>query len=84
MEARTKHILELGAKCLEIVILPGEEDLGKSQITAQASASYDDVGASPSLRQQEQRDNDGHGATAKEVLTKKVHQEEQCHNLPCL
>ncbi|XP_068877263.1 E3 ubiquitin-protein ligase DTX3L [Aphelocoma coerulescens] len=72
VEARTKHILELGAKCLEIVILPGEGDPGKSQITAQASASYDDVTASPSLPQQEQRDNDGYGATAKELLTKKI------------
>ncbi|NXJ23473.1 DTX3L ligase, partial [Dicrurus megarhynchus] len=72
VEARTKHTLELGAKCLEIVILPGEGDPGKSQVTAQASASYDDVAASPSLPQQEQRDNDGHGATAKELLTKKI------------
>ncbi|XP_031969846.1 E3 ubiquitin-protein ligase DTX3L [Corvus moneduloides] len=72
VEARTKHSLELGAKCLEIVILPGEGDPGKSQITAQASASYADVTASPSLPQQEQRDNDGHGATAKELLTKKI------------
>ncbi|NWT78218.1 DTX3L ligase, partial [Lanius ludovicianus] len=74
VEARTNHILELGAKCVEIVILPGEGDPGKSQITAQASASYDDddVAASPSLPQQEQQDNDGHGATAKEALTKKI------------
>ncbi|NXH94954.1 DTX3L ligase, partial [Pachycephala philippinensis] len=71
VESRTKHVLELGEKCLEIVILPGEGDPGKSQVTAQASASYD-VAASPSLPQQEQRDNDGHGATAKEVLTKKI------------
>ncbi|NXA66177.1 DTX3L ligase, partial [Mohoua ochrocephala] len=72
VESRTKHILELGAKCLEIVILPGEGDPGKSQVTAQASASYDDTAASPSLPQQEQWDNDGRGATAKEVLTKKI------------
>ncbi|NWT07826.1 DTX3L ligase, partial [Vireo altiloquus] len=71
VESRTKHVLELGARCLEIVILPGEGDLGKSQVTAQASASYD-VAASPSLPQQEQRDKDDHGATAKEVLTKKI------------
>ncbi|NXY63931.1 DTX3L ligase, partial [Callaeas wilsoni] len=72
VESRTKHILELGEKCLEIVILPGEGDPGKSRVTAQASASYDNVAASPSLPQQEQRDDDGHGATAKEVLTKKI------------
>ncbi|NXS31107.1 DTX3L ligase, partial [Pomatostomus ruficeps] len=72
VESRTKHILELGAKCLEIVILPGEGDLCKSQVTAQASASHDDVTARASLPQQEQQDNDGHGATAKEVLTKKI------------
>ncbi|NXC61111.1 DTX3L ligase, partial [Aleadryas rufinucha] len=72
VESRTKHVLKLGAKCLDIVILPGEGDPGNSQVTAQASASYDDIAASPSLPQQEQRDNDGHGATAKEVLTKKI------------
>ncbi|NXI80760.1 DTX3L ligase, partial [Rhipidura dahli] len=72
VEARAKHTLELGAKSLEIVILPGEGDPGKSQVTAQASASYDDIAASPSLPQQEQRDISGHGATAKEVLTKKI------------
>ncbi|NWV47622.1 DTX3L ligase, partial [Daphoenositta chrysoptera] len=72
VESRTKHILELGEKCLEIAILPGEGDPGKSQFTAQASASYNDVAASPSLPQQQQQDNHGHGATAKEVLTKKI------------
>ncbi|NXE34360.1 DTX3L ligase, partial [Ptilorrhoa leucosticta] len=72
VESRTKHVLELGAKCLEIVILPREGGPDKSQVTAQASASYDDVAANPSQPQQEQRDNDGHGATAKEVLTKKI------------
>ncbi|NWV19130.1 DTX3L ligase, partial [Origma solitaria] len=72
VESRTKHILELGGKCLEIIILPGEGDPGKSQVTVQASASYSDIAASPSLPQQEQWDNDGHGATAKEVLTKKI------------
>ncbi|NXS80177.1 DTX3L ligase, partial [Erpornis zantholeuca] len=72
VESRTKHTLELDTKSVEIVILPGGEDLGKSQVTAQASASSDDVAASPSLPQQEQRDNDDRGATAKEVLTKKI------------
>ncbi|NXO07480.1 DTX3L ligase, partial [Oriolus oriolus] len=72
VESRSKHVLELGAKCLEIVILPGEGDPGKSQVTAQASASYDDIAASPSLPQQQQWDSNGPGATAKEVLTKKI------------
>ncbi|NXA93471.1 DTX3L ligase, partial [Melanocharis versteri] len=72
VESRTKHILAWDAKNLEIVILPGEGDPGKSRVTAQASASYDAVAASPSLPQQEQRDSNGHGATAKEVLTKKI------------
>ncbi|NWW10074.1 DTX3L ligase, partial [Oreocharis arfaki] len=72
VESRTKHFLELGAKHVEIVILPGGGDPGQSQVTAQASASYDTITASPSLPQQEQQDHDGHGATAKEVLTKKI------------
>ncbi|NXU15687.1 DTX3L ligase, partial [Pardalotus punctatus] len=72
VESRTKHILELGGNCLEIIILPGEGDPGKSQVTVQASPSNHDVAASRSLPQQEQWDNDGHGATAKDVLTKKI------------
>ncbi|XP_058695357.1 E3 ubiquitin-protein ligase DTX3L [Poecile atricapillus] len=71
VESRTKHTLELGAKCLEIVILPGEGDPGKSQFTAEASVNYS-VAASPSLPQREQRDNGGFGATIKEDLTKKI------------
>ncbi|NXQ57733.1 DTX3L ligase, partial [Anthoscopus minutus] len=69
VESRTKHVLELGAKCLEIVILPGKEDPGKSRLTAQASASYSNVAAGPSLPQ---RDSRGYGATTKEGLTKKI------------
>ncbi|NWI42239.1 DTX3L ligase, partial [Picathartes gymnocephalus] len=72
VESRAEHVLVLGAKCLEIVILSGEGDPGNSRVTAQPSASYHNVAASPSLPQQEQRDNDAHGATAKEVLTKKI------------
>ncbi|XP_062354135.1 E3 ubiquitin-protein ligase DTX3L isoform X1 [Cinclus cinclus] len=72
VESRTKHTLELGAKCLEISILPGEGDPGKSRVTAQASASDKEIAASPALPQQEQRDNGSHGATAKEDLTKKI------------
>ncbi|KAM4897569.1 E3 ubiquitin-protein ligase DTX3L isoform 1-T1 [Sylvia borin] len=65
VESRKKHILELGGKPLEIIILPGEGDPGKSQVPAQTSAS-------PSLPQQEQQDNGAYGATAKEDLTKKI------------
>ncbi|NWX37765.1 DTX3L ligase, partial [Notiomystis cincta] len=73
VESRTKHVLELGAKCLEIVILPGEGDPGKSRVTAQASASSsNNIAASPSLPQQEQRDSNDRGATKKEILTKKI------------
>ncbi|NWV35476.1 DTX3L ligase, partial [Grantiella picta] len=81
VESRTKHILELGekteklelgGKCVEIIIVPGEKDPGKSQATVQASASYNNCAASPSLPQHEQRDSDGQGATAKEVLTTKI------------
>ncbi|NXB09079.1 DTX3L ligase, partial [Cnemophilus loriae] len=72
VESHTKHSLDLGAKRVDIVILPGEGDVVKSRVTAQASASYDDTAASPPLPQQEQRDNDGHGAAAKEDLTKKI------------
>ncbi|NXM57071.1 DTX3L ligase, partial [Illadopsis cleaveri] len=73
VESRKKHTLELGAKSLEIVILPGEGDPGKSQVPAQVSVSHNNnVTANPSLPQQEQRDNSGYGATAKEDLTKKI------------
>ncbi|NXI15505.1 DTX3L ligase, partial [Irena cyanogastra] len=71
VESRKKHTLQVGEKCLDVVILPGEGDPGKSRVTAQASASYK-VAASPSLPQKEQRDNGGYGATAKEDLTKKI------------
>ncbi|XP_015489790.1 E3 ubiquitin-protein ligase DTX3L [Parus major] len=71
VESRTKHTLDLGTECLEIVILPGEGDSGKNQLTAQASVNYS-VAASPSLPQREQRDNGGFGATIKEDLTKKI------------
>ncbi|NWV12312.1 DTX3L ligase, partial [Ptilonorhynchus violaceus] len=72
VESRTDHILEVGAKRLKIVIVPREGDPGKSQVTAQASTSYEDVTVSPPVPQQEQCNNDGHGDTAKEVLTKKI------------
>ncbi|TRZ19819.1 hypothetical protein HGM15179_007278 [Zosterops borbonicus] len=72
VESRKKHSLELGAKSLEIVILPGEGEPGKSRVPAQGSASRNNITASPPLPQQEQRDSGGHGATAKEDLTKKI------------
>ncbi|NWT22078.1 DTX3L ligase, partial [Cardinalis cardinalis] len=72
VESRSKHTLELDARCYEIVILPGEGDPGKSQVAAHASASYSKVTAGPSLPQLEQRANGGYGATAKEDLTRKI------------
>ncbi|NXO62505.1 DTX3L ligase, partial [Phainopepla nitens] len=72
VESRMKHTLELGAGSLEIVILQGEGDPGKSRVTAQAGASHKQVAASPSLPRQEQRDHGDCGATAKEDLTKKI------------
>ncbi|NXK31697.1 DTX3L ligase, partial [Piprites chloris] len=71
VESRTNHVLEMGAKCLKIVIQPGEGDLSNSQVTAQASTSYD-VPASPVLPQQEQWSANGHGDTAREALTEKI------------
>ncbi|NWT00330.1 DTX3L ligase, partial [Mionectes macconnelli] len=71
VESRTDHILEMGAKRLEIVIQPGEGDRSNSQVTAQASASYN-IPASPVLPQQEQWSASGRGDTAREVLTKKI------------
>ncbi|XP_005520019.1 PREDICTED: E3 ubiquitin-protein ligase DTX3L [Pseudopodoces humilis] len=71
VESRTKHTLDLGTECLEIVILPGEGDSSKNQLTAQASVNCS-VAASPSLPQREQRNNGGFGATIKEDLTKKI------------
>ncbi|XP_037998364.1 E3 ubiquitin-protein ligase DTX3L [Motacilla alba alba] len=69
VESRSKHTLEVDARCCEIVILPAEGEPGKSGAAAQAS-----VTASPSLPlpQQQQRDHGGYGATAKEDLTKKI------------
>ncbi|NXM66717.1 DTX3L ligase, partial [Serilophus lunatus] len=71
VESRTDHILQMGAKCLKIVIQPREGDLNNSQVTAQASASCD-VPASHSLPQQEQQAASHDGDTAVEVLTKKI------------
>lgn len=76
MESRTDHVLEIGARRLKIVIQPGEGRLSKSQSTEQASSSYP-VPSSSSPPQQEQQVAKGHGDTAREVLTQKVHQEEK-------
>ncbi|NXA09459.1 DTX3L ligase, partial [Sapayoa aenigma] len=70
VESRKDHILEMGGKRLTIVIQP-EGGPSNSQVTAQASASWD-VPASPSLPQQEQQAASDHGDTAREVLTKKI------------
>ncbi|XP_063017733.1 E3 ubiquitin-protein ligase DTX3L isoform X1 [Melospiza melodia melodia] len=73
VESRSKHTLELDARCCEIVILPGEGAPGKSRVTAaHASASHSKGAAGPPLPQQQQRDSGAYGATAKEDLTKKI------------
>ncbi|NXC88531.1 DTX3L ligase, partial [Cercotrichas coryphoeus] len=72
VESRPKHTLELGAECLEIVILPGEGEPSRSQVPAQASASYGDIAAGPALPQPEQRDRGACAATAGGDLIKKI------------
>ncbi|XP_058665574.1 E3 ubiquitin-protein ligase DTX3L [Ammospiza caudacuta] len=73
VESRSKHTLELDARCCEIVILPGEGAPGKSRVTAHTSASHSKGTAGPPLpQQQQQRDSGAYGATAKEDLTKKI------------
>ncbi|NXM84283.1 DTX3L ligase, partial [Oenanthe oenanthe] len=70
VESRPKHTLELGAECLEIVILPGEEI--RSQVPARGPASPGGIAASAALPQQEQRDRGASAATARAHLTKKI------------
>ncbi|XP_041329542.1 E3 ubiquitin-protein ligase DTX3L [Pyrgilauda ruficollis] len=72
VESRSKHTLEVGTGCWEIVVLPAEGDPGKSRVAAPASASSSKVTAGPSLPRQEQPDSGACGATAKEDLTKKI------------
>ncbi|KFV90722.1 E3 ubiquitin-protein ligase DTX3L, partial [Fulmarus glacialis] len=74
VESRTDHVLEIGARCLKIVIQPGEGDLSKSQFTEQASPSYSGPSSSspPPQRFKEQQAEEGHGDTAREVITKKI------------
>lgn len=76
VESRTDHVLEIGARHLKIVIQPGEGDLSKSHFTEQASP-INLVPSSSSPPQQEQQAAKGHRDRTKEVITKKVHQEEQ-------
>ncbi|XP_050755464.1 E3 ubiquitin-protein ligase DTX3L [Gymnogyps californianus] len=71
VESRTDHVLEIGARRLKIVIQPGEGDEGKSEFTEQASSSCS-VPSSSSPPQQEQQAAEGHGETAREVITKKI------------
>ncbi|XP_010179077.1 PREDICTED: E3 ubiquitin-protein ligase DTX3L, partial [Mesitornis unicolor] len=74
VESRTDHVLEIGARCLKIVIQPGEGDLSKSPFTEQASPSYSVPSSSSPLLQrfEEQQAAKGHGDMAKEVITKKI------------
>ncbi|XP_010162192.1 E3 ubiquitin-protein ligase DTX3L, partial [Antrostomus carolinensis] len=71
VESRTDHVLEIGGRCLKIVIQPGEGDLSKSQVTEQAFPS-DSVPPSSSPPQQEQWAAKDHGERAREVITKKI------------
>ncbi|NXC14959.1 DTX3L ligase, partial [Corythaeola cristata] len=74
VESRTDHILEIGSRCLKIVIQPGEGDLSKSQFSEQASPSYCiPSSSSPPLEMfEEQQPAEGYGDKAKEVITKKI------------
>ncbi|XP_009082304.1 PREDICTED: E3 ubiquitin-protein ligase DTX3L, partial [Acanthisitta chloris] len=71
VESRTNHTLEIGSKCLKIVIQPGEGDPSNRQVTDQASTSHF-VPASPSLPPQEPRAARGCGDSARELLTNKI------------
>ncbi|XP_075008932.1 E3 ubiquitin-protein ligase DTX3L isoform X2 [Calonectris borealis] len=74
VESRMDHVLEIGGRCLKIVIQPGEGDVSKSQFTEQASPSYSGPSSSspPPQRFKEQQAAEGHGDTAREVVTKKI------------
>ncbi|KAM6269370.1 E3 ubiquitin-protein ligase DTX3L [Porphyrio hochstetteri] len=75
VESRTDHVLELGARCLKIVIQPGEEDLSKSQFSEQGSRSHSSP-SSPSPAPQRFEDHQqaaqGYGDKTREVITKKI------------
>ncbi|NXE27779.1 DTX3L ligase, partial [Ardeotis kori] len=75
VESRTDHILEIGTRCLKIVIQPGDGDLSKTPLTEQASSSHSvPSSSSPPLQRfnEEQQGAEGFGEVAKEVLTKKI------------
>ncbi|KFV45131.1 E3 ubiquitin-protein ligase DTX3L, partial [Gavia stellata] len=71
VESRKDHVLEIGARCLKIVIQQGEGDLSKSQFTEQAFPSYS-IPSSSSPPQQEQQAAGGRGDRAREVITKQI------------
>ncbi|NXW43637.1 DTX3L ligase, partial [Nyctiprogne leucopyga] len=71
VESRTDHVLEIGGRCLKIVIQPGEGYLSKSQLTEQAFPC-DSVPSSSSPPQQEQWAAEDHGEMARDVITKKI------------
>ncbi|NXL63095.1 DTX3L ligase, partial [Chordeiles acutipennis] len=71
VESRTDHVLEIGGRCLQIVIQPGEGARSKRQVTEQAfPRDYTPSSSSPpQLQQWAAKD---HGETAREVITKKI------------
>lgn len=64
---------------MKIVIQPGEGDLGKGHLTQQVSPSSSEPSSAspPPQRLEEQQAAESHGDTAREVITNKVHGEEQ-------
>ncbi|NXV76035.1 DTX3L ligase, partial [Atlantisia rogersi] len=75
VESRTDHVLEVGARRLDIVIQPEEEDLSKSQFSEQASHSYSSPSRpspAPQRFEDHQQAAQGHGDKAREVITKKI------------
>ncbi|NXT52396.1 DTX3L ligase, partial [Pluvianellus socialis] len=65
VESRTDHVLEMGARCLKVIIQAGEWDPGEIPFAEQASP-----GSSPPQR--EQQSAKGHRDAAGEVVTKKI------------
>ncbi|XP_065494423.1 E3 ubiquitin-protein ligase DTX3L [Caloenas nicobarica] len=74
VESRADHVLEIGARCLKIVIQPGEGRLGKGRLTQQVSPSSSDPSSAspPPQRSEEQQAAKSHGDTAREVITNKI------------
>ncbi|OPJ79794.1 E3 ubiquitin-protein ligase DTX3L [Patagioenas fasciata] len=74
VESRADHVLEIGGMRLKIVIQPGEGDLGKGRLTQQVSPSSSDPSSAspPPQRLEEQQAAEGHGDTAREVITNKI------------